>query len=364
LANFFTSDIPTSHMDNDICNFEQQSAYTGRDSRMTQRTMKTQTQSQIPRFSHPGEKAKHHLDRLKSRVGMQTHVAHPRPFRDVSSVKKDFELALQATKKLEMSHYSFDRGQKTGTNMFLDSSGASFTRKGFGLDTSRESPKHEERFPLNNPVFNTLWEKLFANKNGGVRPVNKEEGVLMKKEDPLQDKQRMISRYQMANGATYWKEHKDKNLGKVAASRNARNNSFDSALLKGNDTERTVGLYTKRSQAKKELFKMVGFWATSNNYPPSKKDVESTAQIMKAAFYKTDLLVSQGAKSRGMSSGTKFGNADLDITAQVHPMRDPKLRFESPSRKKYLAKMMYQPSQTQGQGQLFSSRIEDDHRAY
>ena len=360
----------------DIVNFEQDQSilHTGRDSRTTHRTtIKTHTQSQMPKFVHVGEKAKHHLDRLKSRVGMQTHVAHPRPYRDVSSVKKDFELALQATKKLEMSHYSFDRAQKTGMSMFMDTSGTNFTRRGLGLDSERETRKQEEekKFPLNNPVFNTLWEKLFANKNGGVRPLNKDEGLLMKKEDPLMDRQRLISRYQMANGGTYWKEQKDISAQKDPG-KTTRNMSFDSALLTRNETAKTQnnGSFSKRSQVKKEIFKMVGFWATSNGgYPGSQKDTESTAHLMKKAFYRTDLLLSNGgAKSRGKSSGSKFGAMDVDMQAQtVHPMRDPKLRFESPSRKKYLAKMLYNPpSQTyaNGYGQIFSSRIDDEQRSY
>jgi hypothetical protein len=56
-----------------------------------------------PSFAYP-KSALMHLEKLKQRIGMNTHVAHYRLPRDIPCTSKDMDLAIDATRLLEMTH--------------------------------------------------------------------------------------------------------------------------------------------------------------------------------------------------------------------------------------------------------------------
>jgi hypothetical protein len=137
-----------------------------------------------------------HYNKLKQRIGMNTHIAHPREYRDIPCSSKDIDLAIDATRVIELNRERVKRL-------------ANFLRPNSTMGRGRMDTKNAENFILNfdndkflinNPIFSTLWERIFIRKDmiltsGKQNFLNKDE----------KDEERIQSKYNFKNGLPFFK---------------------------------------------------------------------------------------------------------------------------------------------------------------
>jgi hypothetical protein len=132
-------------------------------------------------------------------MGMNTHIAHPRGFRDIPCSSKDMDLAVDATRVIELSHERMRR--RLGNHPRSASTDPSNKR----VPTSKESESfvvnfENDKFLMNNPIFMTMWEKIFI-KRDGVLPSGKQNFLITGD----RDEQRILSKYAFRNGLPYFR---------------------------------------------------------------------------------------------------------------------------------------------------------------
>ena len=279
------------------------------------------------RFYDAQKRAVAHVSRLKAQMpDLNRHVAHPRPLRDVSSIQRDFDTALDATAKLQRSHMDLQaRRQKEG--YYCQSMRKSFIDEG--------SMTKEGKYPMNNPVFNTIWQKLFANKNGGMPVIDMDPSDIFTKDDPAQDQQRMVSRFKTNEGGLHFCERsfvKSRDSGRRNQSR--REKSFSHAIDHKDDIK-DQDKSTKESRSKKELAKMVGVLARNPNIPkPEARETNKMPVLIHQRGYNTEI---SPIKTRNVQKS--FDSKEYSL--EMHYANEKRTRYETTARKNMLLRLDY-----------------------
>lgn len=126
---------------------------------------------------------------------MNTHIAHPRQYRDIPCSSKDIDLAIDATRVIELNR---ERVKRLAESLRPTSTMGKRmnTKEGESFILNFDNDK----FLINNPIFSTLWERIFIRKDmiltsGKQNFMNHDE----------KDEERLLSKYSFKNGLPYFK---------------------------------------------------------------------------------------------------------------------------------------------------------------
>jgi len=154
-----------------------------------------------PSFAFPAS-AMLHYSKIKHKVGMNTHIAHERPFRDIPCTSKDFDLALDATRLIELNHERLRQRRIANQKRALSADKGNSYRVYAAPEKKNESfvmNFDNDKFPLNNPIFQTFWEKIFIKRDAILNSTK--QNVLW---DHSHDEQRLVSKFAFRTGLSYF----------------------------------------------------------------------------------------------------------------------------------------------------------------
>lgn len=283
-----------------------------------------------------------HLSRLKERAGIATHKECPRPYRDAPSLKKDLEVALEATRKIQAAHAGILL-RKQLTHMKCPTSDTE--RVSFLADVAQshraneniEEFKRTKTYPLNNQVFNTLWQKIFLPKNYQERTMSTEESLPMESRQYRRGSRVPVDRHNITvDSNSYIREEHDFQ-DQVIKPGQYRNRSFDHVNNYGvkRSVEKESEPTPNMPKVKKDLVNLVRKSAINSlklDQGAHEKSGMSLADVFRNPRQVKDFKIT---KRRGTSCATR--ERSFDNWIQI----EESTKYDSEMTKHYLLKMKY-----------------------